>query len=94
MKPDPEENIVSLPPVSELELNQINQDTMKTITVDNVARTIRFYGEIAVAIFNEDISREISFQPGAALVHINDVMIQCAFHEPEKEVIVGGKIFR
>lgn len=94
MRSDLEDNIVCLPPVDESLLDTINGDPMKIIPVDNITRKIRFYGEIAVAIYDEGVSREIHFQHGEAYVLINSIVVQCAFHKPEKEVTIDDKIFR
>ena len=67
---------------------------MKTITIDGIAREIRFYGEDAVAFLSADNPREIAFDPGDATVVINEVVVQCSFHQPAKDVNVSGKTYR
>lgn len=67
---------------------------MRTITIDSIAREIRFYGEDAVAFLSSDNPCEISFDPGEANIIINEVVVRCAFHQPAKEINVSGKIYR
>lgn len=88
------DNTISLPSADNFILKRIAQDPMKTITIDNIAREIRFYGEDAVAILSADSPREIAFDPGDATILINEILVHCSFHEPAKEVNVSGKIYR
>lgn len=81
-------------------LEKIAQDPMKTITIDGFPREIRIYGDTAVAFMGaenpRDISfnpREISFDPGDASIIIDGVMVPCSFHQPAKEVNIGGKVY-
>ncbi|KAK3923779.1 Pre-mRNA cleavage complex 2 protein Pcf11 [Frankliniella fusca] len=83
-----------LPHADKFILEAIAHDPMKTITIDNIAREIRFYGINAVAMMSADDPREIAFDPGEANVIINKVNIPCSFNEPAKEVLINGETYR
>ncbi|KAJ1521390.1 hypothetical protein ONE63_003065 [Megalurothrips usitatus] len=87
------ENTISLPQADPFILKRIEQDSMKTITIDGFPRQIRFYGEDAVVLMKADDPREIAFNAGDASVIINDVLVHCSFHKPAQEVNIGGKMY-
>ncbi|XP_026284259.1 uncharacterized protein LOC113210459 isoform X1 [Frankliniella occidentalis] len=82
--------VLSLPSACIQSLRNIAQDPMGTISVDGVSQEVRFYGDTAVIGAGSDNPREILFKHGEATIILNNFVVHCIFHEPNKEIILMG----
>lgn len=84
-----------LPPADPQVLEEIAKDTMKSISIDDVPREIRYYGYLGVVFLNEDDPRDIGFQDGTRRIIIDGKnTIACSFNQDYKEFTYGGEIHR
>ena len=84
-----------LPMPDQKMLDEISQDSMRSISIDNIPREIRYYGQTAVVFMSWDDPREIGFQNGVRRILIDDKeTITCAFNEPYKEYVYMGEVHR
>lgn len=61
--PPPDVNLRrDLPPASEEDLELLRHDPAKTISIDNLPRDIRYYGETATSVMEDNEVRELSFE--------------------------------
>ncbi|XP_015603412.1 uncharacterized protein LOC107271676 isoform X2 [Cephus cinctus] len=76
-------------------LEEISNDSMKSINIDTIPREIRYYGQTGVVFMSWDDPREIGFQDGIRRVLIDDKdTITCAFNDPYKEFMYEGEVHR
>lgn len=80
---------------AEVTVDSVNQDDIKTISIDGEPRDIRYYDETAIIFMNWDDPREISFQNGNRRVTFDDKDVYLlAFNEGYKELCVNGVIHK
>merc|ERR1719150_2230538 len=75
-------------------LELIDGDPTRSLNIDDVARTIRFYGETATIVMNDDRVCELSFQPDLEdrEIVINKNIIVCTrVNQGYKEVEIEGE---
>lgn len=76
---------------SEIVVDSVNQDDIKTINIDSIPRDIRYYDNTAIIFLNWDDPREISFQDGSRRVTFNEKDTYIFnFNEPDKDVLING----
>lgn len=70
----------------------ILKEDVRTISIDQVPREIRFYDDIAIAFMNWDEPKEIGFQMGKRRVTVDDKdTIVLGFNEPYKNFTIENK---
>lgn len=76
---------------SDMVVDSVNLDDIKTINIDGVPRDIRYYDETAVVFMSPEEPREISFQNGSRRVIFdeNDIYV-LSFNEGYKEVSINN----
>ncbi|KAJ8667668.1 hypothetical protein QAD02_009331 [Eretmocerus hayati] len=88
----------SLPPPDPKLVQEIIQDTMKSIHIDGTPREVRYYGSIGVVFMSWDDPRDIGFQSGSRNVIIDDGnkrdLILCNFNEDYREFTFEREIHR
>lgn len=83
-----------LPPVDPDLIEKISKDTMLSISIDNVPREIRYYGQTAVIFMRWDDPRDIGFQNGARRISIDGMEVVCSFNEDYKDFTYDGEVHK
>lgn len=80
---------------TDMVVDSVNLDDIKTINIDGVPRDIRYYDETAIVFMSPEEPREISFQNGSRRVIFdeNDIYL-LSFNENYKEVSINGEMHR
>lgn len=88
-------NSDELPPADPTLLEEIAQDTMKSINIDNIPREIRYYGHTGVIFMHWDDPRDIGFQNGARRISIDGKeTVVCSFNDDYREFTYEGKVHK
>lgn len=86
------------PPIIPKPCNSIDnpqEDLVRTITIDGVAKEIRFYDQVAIVFMEVDQPREIGFQNGQRTIFIdNHEPLMLQFNEDYKSVTIDGEVLR
>ncbi|KAG5886429.1 hypothetical protein JTB14_035721 [Gonioctena quinquepunctata] len=74
----------------------VNEDEIKSITIDGIPRDIRFYGEMGITFISWDDPRELTFQDdGVRRITFSDnESYVFVLNHPYKEVLVNGNSHR
>lgn len=76
-------------------LEKISKDTMLSISIDNVPREIRYYGETAIIFMRWDDPRDIGFQNGARRILIDGAIeVVCSFNDDYREFTHEGEVHK
>ncbi|XP_049825333.1 uncharacterized protein LOC109601802 isoform X2 [Aethina tumida] len=78
---------------SDLVVEPINSEEIKSIVIDGMSREIRYYDEVAIIFMKMDDPREISFQDATRRVTFNDKdSYVLSFNQPYQDVLVNGEV--
>ncbi|XP_014218937.1 uncharacterized protein LOC106647178 [Copidosoma floridanum] len=84
-----------LPPADPALIEEITNDTMRSINIDNVLREIRYYGDTGVIFMHWDDPRDIGFQNGARRISIDGKeTVVCSFNDDYREFTYEGKVHK
>lgn len=81
-------------PVDSKVIEYIEQDTMRTIHIDGVAREIRYYDNTAVVMLDWDDPREISFEAGQRRISFDDESFILNLNGDYTNVTIDGQSHR
>lgn len=72
-----------------------NDDIMRTINIDGIAREIRFYDEISLIFMNWEEPKEIYFQMGTRKLTVDDTFsIELNFNDVYKSLLIDNKTYQ
>lgn len=81
-------------PVDSKVIEYIEQDTMRTIHIDGIAREIRYYDNTAVVMLDWDDPREISFEAGQRRISFDDESFILNLNGDYTNVTIDGQSHR
>lgn len=75
-------------------IEYIEQDTMRTIHIDGIAREIRYYDSTAVVMLDWDDPREISFESGHRRISFDDESYSLTLNDEYVSITIDGQPHR